>query len=368
MPVIRIRDIVPGRTETFYDGEFDVAFLVKRGDILVGMDGDFNCEPWAGEPALLNQRVCMIAPDESRYDKQFLRYVLPGYLSAINAETPSVTVKHLSSRTVADIPLPLPPLTEQRSIVAVIEKQFARLDVGIAALRRAQANLKRYRAAVLKAACEGTLVAAEAMWPQIPLKKLIGGIGQGWSPKCEMNRDALPDEWAIITTTAVQPMRYIDNQGKPLRSTFEGRPHIEIKVGDFLMTRKGPRRRAGVACLVRTTRTRLMVCDTVYRFRCDESRIAPEYLEVALNSPSVIEAIDRQKAGISESGVSLTHDKLGAVFIPLPPLAEQTQIVAEVARRLSVIDQSEAAVNTNLQRTTGLRNSILQMAFAGELI
>ena len=46
--------------------------------------------------------------------------------------------------------------------MAEIEKQFTRLDAGVAALRRVQANLKRYRAAVLKAACEGKLVPTEA--------------------------------------------------------------------------------------------------------------------------------------------------------------------------------------------------------------
>ena len=59
------------------------------------------------------------------------------------------------------IPLLVPEEDEQREIVAEIEKQFTRLEAGVAGLRRAQANLKRYRAAVLKAACEGKLVPTE---------------------------------------------------------------------------------------------------------------------------------------------------------------------------------------------------------------
>jgi type I restriction enzyme S subunit len=58
--------------------------------------------------------------------------------------------------------LPLPPRSEQDRIVAEIEKQFTRLDAAVAALNRVQANLKRYRAVVLKAACEGRLVPTEA--------------------------------------------------------------------------------------------------------------------------------------------------------------------------------------------------------------
>lgn len=77
-------------------------------------------------------------------------------------------VKHVNQASIASstlaksIPLIFPPLDEQRQIVAEIEKQFTRLEAGVAGLRRVHANLKRYRAAVLKAACEGKLVPTEA--------------------------------------------------------------------------------------------------------------------------------------------------------------------------------------------------------------
>ena len=72
------------------------------------------------------------------------------------------TYKEISGAVAATIPSPLAPLPEQRRIVAEIEKQFTRLDASVQSLKRAQANLKRYRASVLKAACDGTLVATEA--------------------------------------------------------------------------------------------------------------------------------------------------------------------------------------------------------------
>ena len=68
----------------------------------------------------------------------------------------------LTKSAVSRIRIPLPPLPEQHRIVAEIEKQCTRLDASVAALKRAQANLKRYRASVLKAACGGKLVATEA--------------------------------------------------------------------------------------------------------------------------------------------------------------------------------------------------------------
>jgi type I restriction enzyme S subunit len=69
-------------------------------------------------------------------------------------------------------------------------------------------------------------------------------------------------------------------------------------------------------------------------------------------------------------GVGINHlsaAKFSKVCIPLPPVAEQERIVAEVERRLSVVEELSALVTANLQRATRLRQSILQKAFTGQL-
>lgn len=159
MPLVRIRDVIAGKTATYYTGPYDDTYLVEKGDLLVGMDGDFNSGLWSSTTALLNQRVCKISPEESLYDKQLLAFALPGYLAAINANTPSVTVKHLSSKTIGEIGLPLPPRTEQTRIVAKLEELLSDLDAGVAELTAAQTKLQQYRRSLLKAAVEGALTA-----------------------------------------------------------------------------------------------------------------------------------------------------------------------------------------------------------------
>jgi type I restriction enzyme S subunit len=159
VPLIRIRDIFNKITEHCYDGNYQDEFLVKKDDILIGMDGDFKIAIWKGEKGLLNQRVCRISLTTNLYNRKFLILCLQPYLDAINAETSSVTVKHLSSRTVEEIPLPLPPLAEQHRIVAKIEELFSDIDAGIASLKKAREQLKIYRQAVLKWAFEGKLTA-----------------------------------------------------------------------------------------------------------------------------------------------------------------------------------------------------------------
>ena len=86
----------------------------------------------------------------------------PGYWKQISQESAGIALQNVNAKKLATLELPLPPLPEQHRIVAEIEKQFTRLDASVTALKRVQANLKRYRASVLKAACEGKLVPTEA--------------------------------------------------------------------------------------------------------------------------------------------------------------------------------------------------------------
>ena len=159
MPLIRIRDVQTGSTNTYFSGEFDNQFLVNPGELLVGMDGDFNSARWKAKPSLLNQRVCKLTVDERFYSDRLLELLLPGFLAAIHAETSSVTVKHLSSKSIQEIELPLPPAAEQTRIVEKLEELLSDLDAGVAELKAAQKKLGQYRQSLLKAAVEGALTA-----------------------------------------------------------------------------------------------------------------------------------------------------------------------------------------------------------------
>lgn len=121
MPLIRIRDVVRGTTETYYLGEYDEEYIIKNGDILIGMDGEFNLAVWKGGAALLNQRVCKIQSNSTSILNEYLCYILPKKLKEIEDKTPFVTVKHLSVKTIKDIQISLPSLEEQKRIVRELD-------------------------------------------------------------------------------------------------------------------------------------------------------------------------------------------------------------------------------------------------------
>ena len=135
MPLIRIRDVVRGYSETFTTEEYKEEYIVSKDDLLIGMDGEFNIAKWGETPALLNQRVCRLFPT-SEVDKNYLFYFMPSALKRIEEKTPFVTVKHLSAKELNKVKVPLPPLDEQRRIAAVLDKVS-----GLIAKRREQLGM-----------------------------------------------------------------------------------------------------------------------------------------------------------------------------------------------------------------------------------
>jgi type I restriction enzyme, S subunit len=122
LPIIRIRDVVRGSSQTFFDGDYDPRYIVQNGDFLIGMDGEFNLSQWRGGTALLNQRVCKVDKVSEQVSRDYIAKFLPLALKKIEDETPFVTVKHLSTKTINQIPIPLPPLEEQRRIAAILDQ------------------------------------------------------------------------------------------------------------------------------------------------------------------------------------------------------------------------------------------------------
>jgi len=138
-PIIRIRDVVRGYTETYTTEKCKDIHIVRSDDLIIGMDGEFNISTWKSDDALLNQRVCRLDIHECSVAAGYVLYCLPKKLKEIEDATPFVTVKHLSSKTIENIIIPLPPLSVQQKIadildrtVALIEKrkaQIAKLDL-----------------------------------------------------------------------------------------------------------------------------------------------------------------------------------------------------------------------------------------------
>lgn len=137
VPLVRIRDVVRGYSETFTTEECSEDYFVNDGDMLIGMDGEFNIAHWKGGRAYLNQRVCKLIPNDE-IDGLYLYYFMPKALKAIEDKTPFVTVKHLSAKELNKIIVPVPSIEQQKKmaehlrkvdeLIALRKEQLAKLD------------------------------------------------------------------------------------------------------------------------------------------------------------------------------------------------------------------------------------------------
>ncbi len=113
LPLIRIRDVERGFSDTYFEGDFAEEYLVHNGDLLITMDGSFILKKWAGGEALLNQRVCKLIIRDNRVEEDYISWIVPKYLKEIEDKTPFVTVKHLSVAKINEISFELPHRSEQ---------------------------------------------------------------------------------------------------------------------------------------------------------------------------------------------------------------------------------------------------------------
>jgi type I restriction enzyme S subunit len=394
---------------------------LRAGDILVARMPDplgRACVfPGDSKPAVTVVDVCVIRSGKGEFEHRWLVHILnsPQARTAVAALEAGTTRKRISRKNLGIIKLPVPRLDNQRATAAEIEKQFSRLDAGISALKRVQANLKRYRAAVLKAACEGRLAPTEAELarqegreyetgaqllersPSNESKKRAGRLwGAGHVPDLtEDERHRLPLGWAWTTVydlgssreEAVQvgpmSMRSADfeadgvsvlNVGCVQWDRFEERKldHLplhkavafaryRIMPGDILFTRSGTVGRCAVA---QPHQNGWLMTFHLLRVRPNHSLCMPRYLRAVFEGAAHIRRQTRE-GSVGSTRAGFNTNLLGLLAVPLPPLAEQERIVAEVERRFSMMEQIEAAVEAGLKRAARLRQAVLQKTFGG---
>ena len=336
------------------------AKMVRPGSVLIAMYGSIGKLGINKIPVATNQAIAFTEKLNDNINNKYLFHYLFHIRSKLHSLGKGGTQKNISQTVLKKVDFPLPPLPEQQAIVAKIEELLSELDNGKQQLQTALQQSKVYRQSLLNLIVTGKNCKA--------IETVIEKLDQGWSPRClnENSKDEL--EWAVIKTSAVQYGHFVSVENKILPTELKPREQHELKVGDILITRAGPRVRVGVCCLVRKTRPRLINCDKVYRIKVNTEVVSPEYFELILNTPFYQREIEKMKSGISDSGLNLTQTKFLKIEIPIPTLEEQQLIVDELESKLTICDKVEETIKLSLQQAETLRQSILKQAFEGKLV
>jgi len=332
-PLIRIRNINPSSTTTKYRGDCAPEYIVNNGDLLIGMDGEFNATLWQGGPALLNQRVCRLHNFKDCL-KEYVFYMMRRCLKEIEDGTSAVTVKHISVKQIAAIEIPLPPLEEQRRIVAEIEGYQKVLD-------GARQILAGYRFQLD--------VAPD--WESQPLGEICQFIDyRGKTP--EKSASGIP----LITAKNIR-FGFISRE--PAEFVTETTYHAWMtrgfpKKGDVLITTEAP---MGMAALIDHD-NRFALAQRSICLSPNPKILTGGYLCRALLCEQVQKSLEAHATGSTVLGIKASS--LKEIEIPIPPLDEQRRIVSELDAEAaqmetvrSLIPVFEAKIQRVLDRVWG---------------
>jgi len=336
--------------------------LVPAGSVIVATRVGLGKVGIAETKLCFSQDCQALIVDPRICDSKFVAHQLKLRVQIFKHISRGTTIAGVTKKQLLDVPFDLPPLPNQRRIVGEIEKQFSRLEEGVGALKRVQANLKRYRAAVLKAACEGQLVPGKA-WPVRTVRDVTSIVTKGSSPNWQ-GFDYCEDGILFVRSQNIGwgKLDLSDVAHLPVGFNHKEKKSV-LKARDVLLNIVGAS--IGRAAVATSEIQGGNVNQAVAVIRCKQETMLPEFLMVYLLSSATQALIHSQKVDVARANFSLEDIK--QMPVPVPSLAEQTRIVAEVERRLSVVEELEAVVAANLQRAARLRQSILQKAFAGEL-
>ena len=336
--------------------------------------------------------VIPIREVEGVSDKIYLFYylLLPDVRALLRERMQGTTGRlRLGPKTLAELEIPLPPLAEQRRIVAKLEVLFTQLDAAVGSLKKAQGQLQRYHRSILKAAFEGELTREwregysgelEPMsvseiatlnslpelsdgwvWTQVKdIAEFIRGVSYR---KNQSSKTPKSDYVPILRANNISvQLNYKDLVYVPREKVKDEQ---FIKALDIIIAMS-----SGSKHLVGKAAQAHQDFEGGFGTFCGLLRISEEvnqkFIGLFFQSPVYRNEISRLSIGININ--NLRSENIETMFIPLPPLTEQAQIVSELERHLSVADNIAATVTAELKRAERLRQSILKQAFSGKLV
>jgi type I restriction enzyme S subunit len=375
-PLIRIRDITSGYIETYYDGSYDDKYVIRKGDLLIGMDGDFNLRWWDNEEGLLNQRCCKII-EPFHVSKRYLYYILPSELKVINDLTYFTTVKHLSNSDILDNKTLLPPLSEQEHIVSYLDDKTTKIDELIQKKLRKIDLLKEYRTSLINT------VVTKGLNPNVPMKdsgiEWIGEIPSHWEKsrldflfrlygrvgwKSLKSDEYVEDGYVFLSTPNIKDkvINYVD-VNYITKERYDESPEIMLENGDVLLVKDGST--LGIVNIVVDLPRPSTVNSSIGVLKKISDKISPMFMYYHLTSDYHQNIINRIKGGM---GVPhLFQSDIKKFYVILPPISEQEHIVSYLDEKTSQIDKTIDIEKKKIEHLKEYRQSLISNVVTGKI-
>lgn len=287
------------------------------------------------------------------FRSEFFRATINGMVSGASGR------KRVAPDQLEAMSMPLPPLATQKAIVTQWQKLQGRIaeaekiaaqceekarEVFLTALGLHKSSSSQSRKCfALKWSTIGRwgidtnqpgdkLDVSAGHYPVTTLAAVIHDLANGWSPKC-LDRPAEGNEWGVLKLGAVSYGAFDPTANKGLPTSLIPQPALEIKKGDWLISRANITRLVGACALVGETPPRLMLCDKIFRavWR-PKSPVLPAYLDEVMKAPHLRQQIEASLTGTSPTMKNISKPALMALRLPLPPLDVQQTLITAIGQ------------------------------------
>jgi type I restriction enzyme, S subunit len=196
-------------------------------------------------------------------------------------------------------------------------------------------------------------------WVRVAVSRLVEKHFCGPSPDCEERQVASAEEWGVLKTTAITWDGWNETAHKVLPRAYWGRHGLEVKTGDVLVTKAGPRDRVGVVVYVNSDPKHLIVSGKMIGLRLHHDQVLPQVLAGALSLRKAQDYIHARTTGMAESQVNFANDVLLNTEVCIPPLPDQSRIAAVLDTMDEAIAKTEAVIAKLKQVRAGLLHDLL---------
>ena len=354
-PIIRIQNLTKSSYVTnYFNGHADERHIVRGGDLLVSWAATLGVFVWDGPEAVLNQHIFKV---ESGLHKQYHRYLLEHTLSDLRRQAHGSGMVHVTKGRFDATPVLVPPLPEQRRIVAAIEEHFSRLDAAAASLTAAGHRIDLLESTAVN-------LAFADITERVPLGDLAevrGGIQKQPKRKPTSN----PHSFLRVANVKRNRLELDDVHEIEL---FDGEiDRFRLAEGDLLVVEgNGSQEQIGRSALWTGEIENCVHQNHLIRVR-PGATLNPRFLNAFWNSP--INSRQLTAVASSTSGLyTLSTSKLNRVLIPVAGSTSQARIADQLDDIRLSIDRLRAQMRVAWPRSAAMRRSVLAAAFSGQLV
>jgi type I restriction enzyme, S subunit len=370
----------------FEDAPSRARRIVRDGDIIISTVRTYlqAIAPIDSPPdnLIVSTGFAVVRSKRERLDASYCKYALltPEFIGEVVSRSVGISYPAINASDLGNIEVCIPPLSKQRQIAEYLDRETAKIDALIAAKKRLLELLAEKRRSLITHAVTRGLKADVPMqdsgikslgdipahWNIEHLKYHLFNIEQGWSPQSD-NFPADLDEWGVLKVGAVNGWDFNSNENKRIPPELEIPLEYEIRSGDILVSRANTPELVGSASLVKEVRSKLILCDKLYRLIPQGNRLLPEYLVFYLRSSSSRFEFERDASGSSSSMQNISQGTLANLWIPIPPVDEQIQMVTYIKNKLSLIEKLETTARQVIALLQERRTSLISAAVTGQL-